>query len=472
MRDELVLLHNGLTEAPRSACGSRLLGRWPTTVTRTLMITVFLAGASVVAAAPPAVAVDSGAEAGFPAEGEPALGADLTLAAAVETAVRDNAELKSMRAKWGAMLERPAQAVALPDPMFEYSGMDMASGGDWPNTNEKRFMLQQEFPWFGKRSLRKGIAQKDAEAMRRELDAMTRDVVMMVKETYSDLYAVQRVISITGDEQDVLRHMAQVAQTMYATGQRPQADVIKAQAEITMLKQKLLDVQAQEVTLKAKLNTLMNRRANAPLGTAVAPPETKFPADPDTLFALAANNRPEIQAAQAQVERYELEKRLMAKEYLPDYRLGVEYRDIGNSDDMVMFSVSFDLPIWLSKYRAGVREAELMRESSKAARETAERESANDVQDASFKLLTARQTLSLYKTELIPRAEARFSASEAGYRTGQADFMDLLESERFRLDVRIMAAMAEGVVGMNSARLERALGIAMPSGGNAGGEGQ
>jgi outer membrane protein TolC len=195
-----------------------------------------------------------------------------------------------------------------------------------------------------------------------------------------------------------------------------------------------------------------------------------LPEDFDTLSALAATNRPEIRAAQAQVERYELEKRLMAKEYLPDYKLGLEYRDIGNSDDMLMFSLSFDLPIWRSKYSAGVREAEQMRASSLAAREGAERRSANDVQDASFKLQTARRTLSLYRNELIPQAEARFNASEAGYRTGQIDFMDLLESERFRLEARMMAAMAEGAVGMQSARLERAVGIALPPGGSEGGE--
>ena len=52
----------------------------------------------------------------------------------------------------------------------------------------------------------------------------------------------------------------------------------------------------------------------------------------------------------------------------------------------------------------------------------------------------------------------RFSASEAGYRTGKTDFLDLLESERFLLNARVMAAMAEGNVGMELARLERAVG--------------
>ena len=393
----------------------------------------------------------------------------LTLNEVVDLALRNNPQLQSLRTRWEAMRERPAQASTLPNPMFTYSGMDMASGGTWPDTSEKRFMVQQEFPWFGKRGLRGGIAEKDAETMRREVNAMTLDVIMRVKESYFELYAVQRVIAITREEEEVLRRMVKIAETLYATGERSQVDVLKAQTEITMLKQKLLELQAQETTLKAKLNTLLNRRADAALGVAATPPQTGFTGTIEQLFALAVTNRPEVQSAQTQIERYELEKQLMAKEYLPDYKLGLEYRNITDSDNMLMFTVSVDLPIWQVKYRAGVREASKMVASSQAAREAAERQTALDVQDTHFKFLTVRRTLELYQTELIPQAEASFSASEAGYRTGKVGFLDLLESERFLLNARVMAAMTEGTLGMQAARLERAVGGASPSSAMSGG---
>jgi cobalt-zinc-cadmium efflux system outer membrane protein len=398
------------------------------------------------------------------AQRRPPEAAPLALDDAVGLAVRDNASLRSLRAKWRAMQERPLQARALPNPMFTYGGMDLANGGHWPNTDEKRFMVEQEFSWFGKRGLREEIARKDAEAMQYEVEAMTRDVVMMVKETYFDLYAVQRVIEVTRSDGDVLERMAKIAETMYTTGDRSQQDVLKAKAEITMLKQRLLELDAQETTLKAKLNTLMNRRADTPAGRAVTPPEVGFSGDVEPLFALAVTNRPEVRSAQTQIERYQLEKKLMVKEVMPDYKLGLEYRDFVGGDDMVMFTVSMDLPLWRSKYRAGVREAQRMVTASHAAREAAERQSALDVQDASFKLLTARRTLDLYRTELIPQAQARFKASEADYQTGKVDFMDLLESQRFLLSARVMAVMAEGNLGMQSARLERAVGQELKTG--------
>lgn len=99
-----------------------------------------------------------------------------------------------------------------------------------------------------------------------------------------------------------------------------------------------------------------------------------------------------------------------------------------------------------------------MTESARARLEAQQKTTSFDVQDAYFKLRTARRSLDLYRQDLIPQAEARFAASEAGYRAGKVDFLDLLESERFLLEARVMAAMTEGTVGMQMGRLERAVG--------------
>lgn len=384
---------------------------------------------------------------------------NFTLAEAVEIAVRDNPLIISLRAKLDAMLEIPVQAKALPNPMLIYSGMDMTEGGRWPDTGEKRIMLEQGFFWLGKRKLRAEIATHDAEIMQRELEATTLSVVMMVKENYFDLLAVQRVMAITHDEEEVLNRMAMIAETMYTTGGQSQQDVLKARTEITMLKQKLLELEIQETTLRARMNTLLGRRADLPLGLVELPPSKMPDVDARQLFVLAEQNRAEIKGAEAAIQRSQNKCELMKKEFWPDYRLGVEYRDFSQGENMVMVTVGFDLPIWKSKYRASVREAEKMIESSKAALVAMQRDISFEVQDAYSRFRSAQLELDLYVTELIPQAEARFKASEAGYRAGKVDFMDFLESERFLLSARTMAAMAVGKVGMQSARLERALGV-------------
>ena len=413
---------------------------------------------AVVLAAGPGVASGAGESAGTDSL------AVLTLDEVVDSALHANPELHSMRAKYEAMSQRPAQERTLPNPMFQYGGMDMVKQGSWPNTNEKRFMVTQEFPWFGKLGLRGEVATKEAEAMQGEYDAMTREVIMMVKESYFDLYAVQRSLAITRAEEDVLGQMQKIAEARYTVGEAAQQDVLKAQAEISMLQQRLYELEQEEVVAKAKLNQLLDRSADSPLGFAATEPQREFEVKTEELFSLAERMRPEIKKAQADIQRNQAERDLMKKEFFPDYRLGLEYRSFGAGEDMVMFTIGFDLPIWRTKYGAAVRESEKMIESSQAGLEAARRQTGFDVQDAYFKLLTARRTLELYRTALVPQAEARFEASEAGYRTGKVDFLDLLESERFLLNVRVMAVMAEGNIGMQLGRLERAVGTDLKPG--------
>lgn len=384
----------------------------------------------------------------------------LTLDQALAMAWRDNPQLTERRLRALAMRERVDGAEALPNPMATYSGMDKPGGGSWPDTGEKRFMLSQDLPGFGKRALRGSIARSAAEAMREDLEAMAREVTMKVKEAYAELRAVQQAIAVTRGDDAVLRRMADLAESLYTTGQRTQQDVLKARAERTMLTQRLLELDARATSLKARLNTLFNRRPDAPLGDAVSAAAIPASRPLDAWVALAASNRPDVKAARLQVERYALETRLMRREAQPDYRVGVEYRDIGGADDMLMVTLGIDLPIWRSRIQAGIREAGQMQAAGEAARVAAERQSALDVQEAVTALQTATALLALYRSDLLPQAEARFNASEAGYQAGKTDFMDLLESQRFLLNARVMAAMTEGEAGMQAARLEWATATA------------
>ena len=387
------------------------------------------------------------------AQAEPhEIAASLALDTLVETARHDNASLRAARAKATAMSERPAQEKALPNPMFKYGAMDATSRSNLADAGEKRFMVEQPFPWFGKRDLRSKIAGQDAAAMQQELAMLEREVMMQVKETYYDLYAVQHVNQIVRAEEKLLREILTAAENQSATGQRSQTDVIKAEAEITMLQQKLVEQEQQEATLKARLNQLLNRNPADPLGLAVVAPPRR------PINASSGGERPEIRAAKIDLERSQLQRQLMHKEFFTDYRVGAEYRNIHAGDDMIMLTFSFDLPIWQGKYKAGVREAEKMVESSTAALDAARQQAAFESADAQYKLRAAQRSLDLYEQTLIPQAESRFKSSDASYRTGKGDFMDLLESERFLLNARTMAAMAEGNLGMQQARLERTAG--------------
>ena len=380
----------------------------------------------------------------------------------VALAWRDNATLAAARAQWEAMQEAPVVERALPNPMFFYGAMDRTDR--FPGGDEQRFKMEQTVPWPGKRGLKGRIAEQDAARMGFDYEAMRREIAMQVREGYYDLCATRKSRGILEIEESVLKQLTRVAESRYSAGEVSQQDVAKAQAEITMVRARRLELEAQETTLTARLNTLLNRPADAALSIAVEPPPRTAPVAPASLPVSAETNRPEVMASQTLAERSRLQEALMRKEYLPDVTVGVEYRRFEDEDDMAMVMIGIDLPIWLRRNAAGVREAAKQLASNRAAVEAARRAAQFDARDAAFKLQTAQRTLELYEKELVPQAERRFTASDAGYRAGKVDFMDLLESERFLLNARLMQVMAEGSLGMQQARLERA------SGPGAGGE--
>jgi len=411
---------------------------------------------------------------GLPSVKAQAPAAGFTLPQLVDMAMSANPRLRAGRGKWDAARERPAQAGALANPTFTYKGMDGTSIGNFPNTEEKRFEVQQAFPWFGKRVLRERVADQDARVLEQDYGALVRETVREVKETYYELRALRQVMTITRAEADVLQKLEAVVQTVYASGKAPQVDVLKVQAEQTMLSQQLLELETRDNALQSKLNVLMDRDPGAPLALALT--RNPFAGAPestlDQLLGLAARQRPEIGRAQAELEGARAGRRLMAREYFPDYSLGLEYRSYRDSPDMAMFMIGVDLPVWQGKYRAGVREAEKITAANEAALSAVQNQVRQEVQQAQVNLGKARQSLQLYQQALIPQAVARFNASEAGYRTGQVGFIDLLESERFLLNARSMTALAEGNVGVQLARLEQAVGGSLQTNAVPGGTSQ
>lgn len=384
-------------------------------------------------------------------------GPEIALADLVALALRDNPALRASRAGWEAGRERPGRERALPNPMFLYGGMDDLESFSFPDTDEKRFEIEQTFPWFGKRGLGGRIAEKEAEISGTDHAALERDLVMQVKDAYYTLYAIQGILAITWAEEGVLDRMRAAAAAQFETGGAGLDDALEAETEITLWKARLLDLERDRTIAAARLNRLIGRDPGAPIGRAVTPPP-QADHDPERLLALARETRPEIETARARIGAGDLRVDLAQRAFYPDYRLGVEYRSLDGADDMAMFRVGIDLPIWRGKYGAGVRGAELELEASRAALEDAEVQTAYEVREAYAAWDTARRARELYESALLPQAEARFQASEAAYRTGRADFQGLLESERLLLNARVLLVTKEMEIGVQLARLERAVG--------------
>ena len=92
------------------------------------------------------------------------IASSLTLEQTVDAALRDNAQLRSMRAMWEAAKEKPIQERTLPNPMLAVKNQNGVDNFNFPSTQETRVEIEQSFPWPGQLGLTGKIAEKDAAA--------------------------------------------------------------------------------------------------------------------------------------------------------------------------------------------------------------------------------------------------------------------------------------------------------------------
>jgi outer membrane protein TolC len=393
----------------------------------------------------------------------PAGAAALTVDEAVALALRQNPQLAAAGAQHAAAQSRERLAGTLANPMFTYRGMDANNDVRFPASAEKRLELEQTFPWFGKRGLERAAAKSETAALQADVFTTEQDLALVVRETFFALIATRQALAYTRRELDVLRGLTDLSMSRLATGRGSQTDAIKARTETALLHQKLAELTAQEETLGAKLNALLGRDGVAPVGElAPVSAPARTPLELTRLVETALADRPEMQRAQAEIGRAETEARFAAKAKWPDYKLGVEYRDIRDEDNLVMLSVGVELPLWHGKYAAGEASARQRIAAARANLRVLENQITLEIRQALAGVVGAHESLRLARTAVVPQAEERFKVSEAAVRSGGEDFRELLESQRALLGARTQLAQAEANLLTQWARLERACGGAVP----------
>ena len=393
----------------------------------------------------------------------------------INEALDKNPAVRERLARYRAALERAPQVSTLPDPVFSFTqAIRSVETRVGPQLNS--YVLSQAFPWFGTLDLRGKVAMQEALSVFELYRATQQEIVVQVKRAFYDLAYVDAALDITREEQSLLEHYEELAQTRYATGQGLQQAVIKIQAEITRVLNRLNILEQQRASLQARLNTLLDRPAQSPLpssGTLALPQVTL---DLEDLYTLGYQNRQELKAAEQRIEGSERAIDLAKNDNWPDFFVGVGFVNVGNRSDpagvelpppdngknAVSVSAGITIPIWRDKYDAAVREAteSLLAERSSYANVRNEMEFS--IRDQVFRIETLEEQIRLFESVLIPQAEEALRATEAAYETGQLGVLDLLDSERVLLNVRIVNARYYSDLLNALANLERAIGTRFP----------
>ena len=357
----------------------------------------------------------------------------LVLPELIHEVLARNPELAATRKQWEAATNRIAQVRSLDDPILSLQLWNVPQPFNVARTENYIFGLSQNLPFPGKLGLKGEVASRSADMTEQAVRAKERELVTRLKQAYYDLFLTQKAIQIHHEQVELLRQFFEIANTKFRTGKGSQGDVLKAQVELSLLFQHRPSLDQRRETTEAMLNTLLDREPASPLGAAEEPAHLPFTQPADDLHSLALNERPEIKAAELDVQRNEQSHALAQRQYYPDFNVAFQRFQNYQANDGFGAYVAMSIPFafWTKpKYDAGVQEAAAAVAVARAQQHTVENMTRFQINDLLAKLRATDQVATLYRTTILPQAEQSLESARVGYRVGKGSFLDLIDAQR------------------------------------------
>lgn len=393
------------------------------------------------------------------------------LEALVNQAVTGNPEMLASEEQWRMSVARARQAGVLEDPMLMLRIQNalirdpLDFGRD--AMTAKVIGISQKLPFFGKRDLMREEAGLAAEAERWAVEERRLELRRMVKETWYQIYLVDRSLETVHESAVLLDDLVRQAESMYAVGRAGQQEVFQAQLERSKMEEMRIGLEQKRRSLTATLNTLAFRPPDT-----VIPPIARIALRPPLLAAadlerLALDRRPALKALQARIDKGRAGEQLAQKESSPDFTVSLEYMQREpvadmRGDDMYAAQLSFNLPIQQDWRQAKVAEMQAARRMAIQELAALQNQIRRAISDGLAQLERSRKLALLYEQGMLAQAGGSAEAAMAGYRTDTATFAEVLTGRvnLFNAEREYHGAVAEHQ--MQLAVLENVVGAPLP----------
>lgn len=323
------------------------------------------------------------------------------------------------------------------DPQLQFGWMNysLPNLAPMPVTGMAQLQLMQMVPLGGKLGLSGRAASAQASASSERASDVVWDLRSQTAMAFYDLFAADQSLSVARETLRLLQDIEKTAESMYRVGQGRQADVLRAQVEIAKMAEDTLRMQAMRQSMVAKLNALLDRPVESTIAAPLLPDFPDSLPDRAAFETLAVANRPMIRAGLQEVRAAEATEKLARREIWPDLQIGVQYAQQGSemgggTEHMGSLMLGASLPVFARDRQLRMRdEAAAMKQMAQADVAAMRADTRGKIGEAYADLTRARNLTRLYRTTVLPQAEATVASALSAYRVGGVDFMTLLDDQ-------------------------------------------
>lgn len=392
----------------------------------------------------------------------------------VALALERNPEIRAAREAVAAQGEVIAQVTTLDDPEvaisfmpFSSAMLETAAGQAGTGVN-----FAQKFPWLGTLRARGAAAEQETRIAWARLAQTELRIMEETRVTALELAANRRVRVILEETQAALDQVVEAAQIRYRTGVATQSEVLRARLERERISDQLLDLDRVARQIQADLAGLLNASPQSQpevIDPAPLPPDG-LSEDLDGLLAVALHSRPELEEQRAGLARDQANRELARLKFRPDVTAGVNWQTISaedalspvaNGNDVVMFTVRFNLPVRRQRLWAALAEADLRVVERLHRYDATRAETIRLVRRLIARVETVRAQIELMRDSLLPTASRAVDVGLAGYRVDRVEFAQLIDNVTQKQALELQLVRLETDLAQTLATLERTIGAAL-----------
>ena len=403
---------------------------------------------------------------GPPSPEDPSLATGVDRAVLVREAVARSPAVRAAKGRARAM-EREGDAVSrLPPPSAMVQVWQVPLARPYAVGDAQMAMLgvEQEFPAPGAR----GEREAAKAALAREGDAMAADrarqAASLADHAFADYLEATQRRKVHVTHGDVGERLLRVAEAAHSAG-GPLVPVAQLEAELARVHADVASDEAREDAARARINALLGRPLDAPLGPPVAGGPEVPVWDATTLLAKARMTRPEIAGARAAHDAQAREHAATEREASwPAFKVaGLYFAPVGPMPTHGYgVNASMTLP-WLWGAAGARRDVEREKLEASAVEIDAQRRAVDvDIATAEATTRSAARRLDALVSQAKPAAQRAFDTAWTGYESARTDLTSTLLAERMVVEIDLDIVAARATLDHALADLDAAAGLAVP----------
>jgi cobalt-zinc-cadmium efflux system outer membrane protein len=383
-----------------------------------------------------------------------AVASRVTLDDAVALALRDNRTLRAKQFEYQATRAGEITAGLRPNPVATYTAEQF---GNRNVDQEHTMTLGQPLELGGKRERRLDSARAATRVTEFELADVRRQVVALVKKTFTDVLVAQATLELARENLRTLDEVERIQRFRAERGDISELELTRIQVQRFAFERDATD--AVQAIRGAKIGL------RALVGLDGLPAEFEVTGDLDfqdrpfereALYRLTIANRPDVRAAEAAREKARADVELARANAWWDVTPQLEYKRTGPYDTFG-FGVSMPLRVFdrnqgeVARARAEVARTEALQQASAL-------QALADVDTALAGVMASREKVIALRDTYLPKAQRARETVEFAYRRGGVSLLDFLDAQRTYRETALEHIRSVGAYRSAISQLEAAVG--------------